>query len=260
LQPAVVWTISSARPEYLIQALDSWADARGAGEADFVFCCEPGGPASASWASQFAYASSVDVVQHSSQLGPVANTRFALEQGFALSDFVVCTEEDVVVADDVLEYFGWAAAEYAADRKVAGVCAFVSDAGEEPGEVFRYPFFSPLAWGTWRNRWEEEIGPDWGGLNVNPRAWDRRMQLHQCLKRGHDFIFPQCSRSQHIGREGLHSASYPGWFEETVSVNFREHYEPAAFREVEAQYGMPPGGTPPLAFIGAAGLAGPPVA
>lgn len=221
----VVCTVSSRRPDYLAQTLRSWSAVRG--EPEMTFSCEPGSPSSAEMCAQYG-----EVVCHDSHLGTVMNTAFALAYGFSQAPFVVCTEEDVLVSADVLEYFAWAAEEYREDPEIAGVCAFARDGSGDPAVVTRLPAFSALCWGTWADRWEQML-PEWGGMPDygNPHAWDRRLLVQQS-RRGRSFVVPMASRSQHIGERGLSSFAGPDWYPSTRSLVFSEDHGPQACREI----------------------------
>lgn len=220
----VVCTVSSRRPDYLAQTLKSWSRVRG--DAVMAFSCEPGAPSSADMCEPYG-----DVMRLGVHLGPVDNTACALLIGFEDAGFVICTEEDVLVSADVLEYFSWAATQYQDDQEIAAVCAYARDGSGDPAAVTRQPQFSALCWGTWAARWDQMLG-EWGGMKYlgNPDAWDRRL-LAQQTARGRKFIIPGASRSQHIGEHGLNSSAGPDWYPSTRSAVFSEDHGLQAYRE-----------------------------
>lgn len=231
----VVCTVSSSRPDYLARTLRSWSAVRG--EPELTFSCEPGPPSSAEMCGQYG-----TVVRHDEHLGPVLNTAFALAFGFTEADFVICTEEDVVVSADVLEYFAWASGAYRDARDVAAVCAYSLAGSGDPATVTRQQAFSALCWGTWADRWEQMLS-EWGGMPEmgNPDAWDRRLLARQ-VARGRRFIVPCASRSQHIGESGLNSSAGPDWYARTRAATFSEDHGPQAYREIVAVPGDMSGG------------------
>ena len=174
------------------------------------------------------------VMRHDSRLGPVANTAVALATGFGQASFVICTEEDVLVSADVLEYFAWASEAYRDDQGVAAVCAYSLAGSGDPATVTRQQQFSALCWGTWTDRWEQML-TEWGGMPEmgNPDAWDRRLLARQ-VAHGRRFIVPCASRSQHIGEFGLNSASGPDWYARTRAATFSEDHGPQVYREIVA--------------------------
>jgi hypothetical protein len=127
----------------------------------------------------------------------------------------------------VLEYAAWAAAE---DAAVLAVCAHRLGPApvDDPAAVAREAWFSPIVWGTWASRWDGLLRDTWDHTYAH-RGWDWRVNS---LIAAHDLavVKPALSRSQHIGRLGGAHCT-PGFFPETVSETFREHYGPQAYRE-----------------------------
>lgn len=171
------------------------------------------------------------------RLGVVANTRRALDLAFRSSaPFAVLAEEDVVVSADVLEYFSWAAATYAADPDIMIACAHVlSSRDARAGAVVRLPWFSPLTWGTWKVCWEEFIEPGWGVPEGNALGWDAQLRI-RLGEAGVRCLFPLRSRALHIGevsalyRSELSAHMYPS----TRSSCYQEDYPPQRWHEVAA--------------------------
>ena len=117
---------------------------------------------------------------------------------------VVMAEDDVLVSSDVMDYFEWAFAEHAKDDSILAVCAFsnltVPD-GFGPEHGIRYPYFFPWVWGTWRNRWEELLEPQWEFRHIP--GWDVGLGvvMNAC---GLRCAMPAHTRADHIGAVGIH--------------------------------------------------------
>lgn len=193
----IAFTVSCRRPKYLARTVQSWARCRG--EAQFVFSLEP--PIREFRVGEFtqwvhATFPHAVVIVHPQRLGCNANTYQAMRAGFGLSGFTVVAEEDIEVSDDAIEYFTWASETYRSSPEVFAACAHVKDAGTgTAADVFRAPWFSPLVWGTWRDRWEDQLQPGWLAFQD---SWDAHARF-RLFDRGSVSIFPALSRSRHFG-------------------------------------------------------------
>ena len=59
------------------------------------------------------FAAETTITINPQRYGVLGNPWHAFNDGFAVSDFVVLAEEDLIVSEDVLEYFAWCRACYA---------------------------------------------------------------------------------------------------------------------------------------------------
>ena len=106
------------RQKYLRQALGTWRRARGIGDWHLLFSLEPcrlNFPVAefTQWAKRVFASSEVSV--NDQRLGCLRNTRRAMRLAFASgAAFAMLAEEDILVSEDVLEYFSWARDTYAA--------------------------------------------------------------------------------------------------------------------------------------------------
>jgi hypothetical protein len=239
----VTFTVSAQRQKYLRQALESWAHVRGVRKAHMQFSMEPDPtfPADEFIGWTAGAFGQVEVGTNAARLGPTGNTRMAMVRAFAGgADFAVCAEEDVVVASDILEYFTWAARSHAHDKDVLAVCAHVRASAETwTDAAVRLPWFNPLTWGTWRDRWQDFLEPGWGGVPGNEPGWD--VNLRQRLTAaGKTCLFPVRSRSLHIGevstmfRPELSLHLFPA----TRSTCYEAQYAPQEYREIIATAGL----------------------
>lgn len=234
----IAFTVSGLRQKYLREALDSWGQARGIGDWHLLFALEPcraNFPVAefTQWAKRtFA---SAEVVVADQRLGCLKNTRRAMRLAFAAgAEFAILAEEDLLVSQDVLEYFSWARDTYAADEKVAVICGHsLRTAGGGPDVVVRSCWFNPLVWGTWKDRWEDFINPRWGPFEGNMESWDNNLRM-QVNSAGRESIFPAYSRSLHIGQTstltGTPLSEY--FYKGALSSSFSQDRPPQAYREV----------------------------
>jgi hypothetical protein len=161
-------------------------------------------------------------------------------------DFLVFGEEDVQVSTDVLAYMRWAAERFADDPEVLTACAHNQggQGWDEPGrddadadqETARLlPYFNPWGWGTWRDRWEKILEPEWdyecdlGGPLTSGYDWVIQTQIlprHNML-----CVVPDAARSQNIGAlEGW--ASSPAGIARAQAQSFRAARDVPQYRLV----------------------------
>jgi len=237
----IAFTVSCQREKYLREALNSWGRVRGIQDAHLLFCLEPRpvhSPFPVAEFRDFLHRSFVhtEIVRNPEVLGVTANTRNAMELAFARrpDDFVVLAEEDLLVSMDILEWFTWA--QRYRDLDGCGVTTVSAHAHRStglPSHAVRVPWFSPLVWGTWLNRWREFIEPGWGGLPDNATAWDADLR-ERISAAGLFSLFPGQSRSKHIGEM---STLTPGllseyFYDASQSQCFSPDYPPQEFTEV----------------------------
>lgn len=232
-----VMMTANNRPEYFKETIDSWKKVRGHwagkdGWAPLVYC-EPG-PVELemqriAWPERDWLGYSVNPERY----GVLINPWTCFNDMFNLgASFVVLAEDDIVVSSDIMEYFKWASVEFAEDEDVLGVCAFTQECGPE-NEVRKVQSFSPLIWGTWRDRWETILRDRWdkdystGPGNGVEAGWD--WEINRILKeKDMNFIFPRASRSNHIGQyNGTHMT--PDLYHTSRSASFVSDREPLEY-------------------------------
>jgi len=233
--PLVVMTVSADRPSYLAQTLSSWLQARDRKRWVFCFVLEPGEHFTEceeliqTWRSISGVSESY-ISYNPQRRGVADNTYTAFHWGFLLSPFVVLAEEDVLVSTDVLEFFT-AVSEQHEDSTALGVCAFSRAGDGLSGEYEARLDFSPLVWGTWRDRWTDVIDPRWHDAIIGPApgvetGWDWGMRrIMAAVDR--PFLAPVQSRSQHIGEHGVHML--PADFPASQSPSFVQQRRPVLY-------------------------------
>ena len=184
----------------------------------------------------------VEVIIDRPPIGPDKAFGQVLSRAFGTADFVFVTDEDILPADDTLELVTWAAAEFAGDDRVLSVNAHCEggqgwdgpyvkdDPYADPAIVRLKPYHNQWGWGTWADRWEKILEPEWD-WDGRHRGFDWNIQ-RVITERGVVAVTPDASRTQHIGyRDGMYSNAATLAFSEAAS--FREHRPPVQFR-VEA--------------------------
>lgn len=207
------------RPHYLQPVLESWARARGLGAWHLRIAVEPS-PVLDEVVAQLedfvrvAGVPDVDLQVNPVRLGVAENPYRHLGALFdAGHGFVVRAEDDLVVADDVLELFAYVAAAYAGDSSVVSAHAFsaAGEIGNDAAALRRTPAFCPWVWGTWRDRWDGVVGPTWdrdySTWNGSPgyeSGWDWNLNTRVLPARGLVAVEPLVSRVDNIGVVGVH--------------------------------------------------------
>lgn len=228
-------TVSADRPQYLEQTLASWSQVRSTEGWTFGFAVEPGKHHRHVLSMIYAWLSAHQpdgfVLQNQHRLGVLRNPHMILDYAFGDYEYVVLTEEDVVVSNDILEFFAHTGEKFASDvDKTLGICATEwSGAPPDLPHDTCYPVqnFSPLAWATWRDRWENILRDTWdldytsGPNPPNQSGWD--WNIGRILNaRDMYFMFPAVSRSLHIGKHGVHIT--PEYFEASKAFSFLPHH------------------------------------
>ncbi|WP_157647195.1 hypothetical protein [Actinomycetospora chiangmaiensis] len=228
-------TVSGDRPGYLAETLHSWSAVRGLAAWPFHLVVEPGAElercvAVAEDFERRRVARSVGIEVNPERRGVRANPHHALASAFATgADFVVLCEEDIVVADDVLECL--TAVPDTPD--VLAACAFSERQAPQPDDVLTDTGFSAWVWGTWADRWDRALRDDWFEAARAPwdgagAGWDFGVE-RIAAARGMRFVGPLASRSDNIGRDGgVHAL--PEEFEESRAATFVPHRDPVAWR------------------------------
>lgn len=233
------------RVAYLQQVLHSWYSVRGLEDWHIVALIEPS-PVQNQIREEFELfkeslgLTNMEIIVNPERYGVlhhpwVGFQKLLVDEHF---DFAVRAEDDLVVSDDVLEYFTWAAKEFRGDAQVVTVNAFSSAFVGTPDEVVRGSKFSPWVWGTWANRWKALVGPTWdhdystfNEESGNQSGWDWNLDTRVIPAMNLRTISPILSRSDNIGVYGVHGT--PANF--VSAVGFRYRRPEAAFRTVDSK-------------------------
>lgn len=222
------------RPQYLRRTLESWSRAVFAPDVRWLFGVEPGPQAAEQCRLIGEFLVKVDakadVVVHERKKGVLENPFWCLDRAFSDgADFVVLAEEDIVVADDVLEWQVECERAFRSERVLGCLAHSYSESGPEDG-VKLTQHFDPWVWGTWRHRWSTVIRDSWDhdystfdDVPGHHAGWDWNLQ--RITRAGSwAWVVPFQSRSQNIGKHlGVHAV--PEDFDET-QVPFAETHTP----------------------------------
>ena len=212
---------ASRRPGYTRQVLEALLRCDGVEDYRLLPCLEPGDDRVRELLESVTFMPCEPTV-HESRLGCGANTLFALERGFANSDFVIHLEDDTLPAADALRFFEHCRDAYRDDPAVFTIGGYPSKPNAPkvaPNSldgrfrtIQRHQWFTPWGWATWRNRFEE-MRQNW-----DSESWDTHLNN---VVRGDRFeITPVLSRFQNIGaEEGAHVPS-PQWHRENQHLDF----------------------------------------
>ena len=175
-------------------------------------------------------------------IAEAANHVFASDQ----VDFLVFGEEDVMVSADTLAYMAWAAERFAEDEQVLAVLAHsrcgqgwdgpdvTDDPDADPAVVRLLRYFNPWCFGTWRDRWECVLEPEWdwdctSGDNPMQHGYDHNIQRRILPRHSMACVVPDASRSQNIGQhEGW--ATNPQSWAYSQARSFTEKREAVDYR------------------------------
>ena len=225
------------RPEYLKTTLESWRNVRGFYDWPVYAMIEPS-PRSQECADIFLELEhpNLQLSTNPRVYGVLHHPWVGFKRLFDRYNFVVRAEDDLIVSEDILEYFDWAQKHYRGSEDVAAVIGFTREDGPDD-EVHKLPKFDPWIWGTWRNRWkgfmEETWDHDYSTNNGQPgvqAGWDWNLDTRLYPALGLKSIFPASSRVQNIGAYGTHAM--PQDFAGSLSPSFRLDRAPVAYEEV----------------------------
>lgn len=226
------------RIPYLQETLYSWSAVRDLQNWHFVAMIEPS-PVQEQVKQEFEEfvlrtgLTDYDIRINPEVYGVLHHPWVGFEQQFSLGyDFVIRAEDDLIVTDDVLEFFNHAAYEFADEPTVATAHAFSGFQYGNPGDLRLLDEFCPWVWGTWRDRWKNLLGPTWdhnySTFNEKPghqAGWD--WNINTRLFPEHDLrsVVPISSRSNNIGVQGVH-----GTDANFITIrDFEQHREPVNF-------------------------------
>ena len=221
------------RPRYLRRTLASWAQVDGVHELRAItIALEPSDREDEMMAvvdqARDEYDLPLLVWGNEERLGVLVNP---VESGSRIlnfdrdAKFLIAMDEDMLLSDDLLRYFEWAATRFEDDPTVFGVCAHTAEnarADADPELVQLLPRFRTWVWGTWRDRWFDVAVPTWDRdySSGNPSGYDWNLDLRVIPERGLRCVFPAASRSQDIGQfEGVHAS--PADFHRFQDPSFR---------------------------------------
>jgi hypothetical protein len=206
------------RPDYLRRALASWDGVRGLQDWAFVFRIEPDEATldlNKSLVRDFIRRNELpyhETIVNPTRYGVLHHPWVGFEDLFRDFNFVVRTEDDLCVSDDILDYLAWAELTYRGVSNIASIHAYAKDKSQTPNGVEVLPMFNPLVWGTWRDVWRDVMRDTWdhdySTYNETPghqSGWDWNLNTRIYPTLGLKGVYPKMSRVDNIGIVGTHS-------------------------------------------------------
>lgn len=225
------------RPHYLKESLASLAQVRGIKTVEMVFACEPLLNPKTSHEvfgliNSFDATKDVTIIMNDHEACDQQGEKYwsrnafnGLQAAFLHDDFVVHLDDDVLLAPDTLEFLEWTRETYKNDPTVFTVSPWNHPTETRKNfnwfsffwptssfnQVFRFGWFTPQCFGTWKNRWEEmknfwDFRDATGGYDFN---------INHYLRGDRVEIRPVISRVRNIGRHGVHCVD-PVWFDQRL--------------------------------------------
>lgn len=227
------------RMDYLRQTLRSWESVRGLQDWHVVFRIEPGPRQDDAQHLCLSFAARTEltdfeIIVNDRVLGVLHHPYVGFNELFRDYDFVVRAEDDLLVADDILEYFTWASETYEHDIDIATINGFSKFGADDDAEVYRLQRFNPWLWGTWKYIWDRFLEPHWdhdySTFNGSPgveAGWDWNIDTRLFPRHGYLAIYPWNSRVQNIGLWGVHGT--PDNIQ--ISKSFKPEFGPQDYHE-----------------------------
>jgi hypothetical protein len=100
----------------------------------------------------------------------------------------------------MLRYFEFCNEKYKDDSEIFTISAYTKNnnvAEEDYNKIWKYQWFTPWGWGTWKDRWNELIN-DWD-FEHKYGGWD--WNINRRVRKNRYEIKPLLSRTQNIGAE-----------------------------------------------------------
>jgi hypothetical protein len=156
---AIAFTVFN-REEFLKKTLHSWSKVKNLNEYDIHFFVEPSDKLNqileiiSSFKAVIESPNIVVTVNHKLK-GCSANTFQALDLLFKIYDFVILAEDDLIVSDDVCNYFNYLEDRYRDSDDVVMISAN-NKAKNMLNEYTVIPtnYFEGSVWGTWSKYWK----------------------------------------------------------------------------------------------------------
>lgn len=204
------------RPSYLADVLDSWTTVRGLVNWDFIISIDEDDSEDGKDVIQLAdyfqrkRPTEVKIVRHSPKLGVLKHPYVMFDSLFAEYDFILRTEDDLVVSDGILEYFEYASETFEHVPDVKTVHGYNGSPEGEEQVIFAAQGFNPWTFGTWKRAWPE-LKAEWdldystyNGVPGNQSGFDWNFNTRVYPKQEWFGIYPEVSRIKNIGLHGVH--------------------------------------------------------
>jgi len=193
------------RPHYLKKVLGALSRCVGVERCHLIACVEPGDDEVLALARSVSFTKSTRVLVNEQVLSCPVNVFQALSLSFLETDYNIHLEDDILLHRHALLYFEHCGRAYADDPAVFSVTAYNNQRPPEDewGRVARRAWFTPWAWATWRDRFEE-MRPLWD-FDYSHGNWDNNLNTR--VRGARTEIYPILALAQNIGVEGVHIPS-----------------------------------------------------
>lgn len=213
MKKAIMLTVFD-RTEYLSEVLKSWSDVRATEGWEFFISIDGGVDPTPvlEIINEYIEDIPINVWEQEINYGVLMHPYVVLNELFTEMeyDFVLRTEDDLVVSADILEYFNWASEEFQNDSNVSTVHAFSDREQGIPSHVSKKQSFNPWVFGTWSDRWNF-LKDNWdydystnSGQELVQSGFDWNFNLRVYPEHGLYGVFPEASRVLNIGAWGVH--------------------------------------------------------
>ena len=142
------------------------------------------------------------------------------------AEYMVILEEDLEVAEDIMDYFSQMLPVLASDQSIYCLSAWNDNSYKhscnDPSMVYRIEGMPGLGWVLKRELYINELQAKWPGIGYTG-DWDLWMRTPS-VRKGRECIIPDISRTFHFGKIGLHVNSYTSHdYNESLITTLNKH-------------------------------------
>lgn len=207
------------RPDYLKTTLDSWLKVRNKNKHGFIFKVEASDKLEEVLSVIESFKNNIGVpvgiIINDPKSGVGKNQQEALSISFdgMNSDATIMAEDDIIVSNDIIEYFEYVFSKYEHDEEVLAACSHRYTEGDLGTLIIKDKSFDPWIWGIWKAKWEKYLKNDWDleQFKLGDRVlggFDYHIVYRILPKHGLVSVFPSATRSKHIGINGTYSRDH----------------------------------------------------
>lgn len=199
-----------------------------------IVCANPGSPEVIDAIKENKGNLNLEIIMNSHKFPTGDNVYQCLYTGFELSDFVIVFEDDIVPSKDCLNFIEYCRFTYKDDPDIFNVSCYNRRPIEnhELYTIERWPWLTCWGWGTWIDRWENDIKYNWWTVPEDGN-WTYQINL---IRGERKMIRPSLSRTQNVGYEdSVHQLTEEKYMEHQHTpwwVGYMEHdFKNGEYRE-----------------------------